>query len=86
MADNTLSSAFKDATEKLHDRVVALGDEAGRQVRENAPRVRRAVVDGYEDGLETVRDLAGNRSVQGMVAAGVLGLVVGFLMSSSSRR
>jgi ElaB/YqjD/DUF883 family membrane-anchored ribosome-binding protein len=85
MADNTLSSAFKDATEKLHDRVVALGDETGRRVRENAPRVRRAVVDGYEDGIETVRDLAGNRSVQGMVAAGVLGLVVGFLMSSSRR-
>ncbi|HEV2675858.1 MAG TPA: hypothetical protein VGV37_15155 [Aliidongia sp.] len=81
MEETAMSSAFKDATDKLHDRVVALGDEAGRQVREHAPRVRKTLSEGYEETVDTVQELAGNRSVQGLVALGVLGVVVGLLLA-----
>jgi hypothetical protein len=84
MADTTMSEAFKDATDKLHERVVALGDQAAYQVRKNVPRAERALNAGYDEAADAVRAFAGNRNAQLWTAAAVggLGLAIGLLLFS----
>ncbi len=81
MEETTMSAAFKDATDKLHDRIVALGEEAGRRVRKTAPRVRKALDHGYDETVDAVGSLARNRTAQVWIAVGVLGLVAGLFLS-----
>ncbi len=84
MEETTMSAAFKDAADKLHDRVAALGDEVERRVRRHAPRARAALNEGYDETARAARALAGNRAVQGLVIAGALGLVIGLVLSRRS--
>jgi hypothetical protein len=81
MEETSTLDALRGAADKLQDRVVALGDETRSRVRERAPQVRKALSDGYDDTVDTARSLAKNRTVQGWVAVGVLGLLIGLFMS-----
>ncbi len=77
MAETTISEAFKTATDKLHERVVALGDQANYQVRKNVPRAQRALNAGYDEAADAVRSLATNRSAQAWLAVGVVAAAIG---------
>jgi len=87
MADTTISAAFKDATEKLHERAVALGDQTVYQVRKNVPRAERALNAGYDEAADAVRAFAGNRNAQiwAATALGGLGVAIGLLLFSRRR-
>jgi ElaB/YqjD/DUF883 family membrane-anchored ribosome-binding protein len=80
MGETTMSAAFKDAADKLHDQVAALGDEAERRIRRHAPRAREALNEGYDETVRAARALGRNRAVQGWVIAGALGLVIGLVL------
>ena len=80
MEETTMSAAFKDAVDKLHDRVVALGDEAERRIRRHAPRARKVLNEGYDETVRTARALGSNREVQGWVIAGALGFLIGLVL------
>jgi hypothetical protein len=85
--ESSITDAFKTATEKLHDRVAALGDQATYQVRKNVPRAQRALNAGYDEASDALRSLAGNRTAQLWIAAGAVGLFAGlFLLRSRSDR
>ena len=80
MDETTMSAAFKDAADKLHDQVAALGDEAERRIRRHAPRARRALNEGYEETVGAVRAFGSNRTAQAWLIAGALGLIVGLFL------
>jgi hypothetical protein len=81
MADTTLSEAFKSATDRLHERVATLGDQASYQVRKNMPRAERALNSGYDEAEGALRSLANNRTAQAWLAAGVVALIIGMFLS-----
>jgi hypothetical protein len=79
MAD-TISEAFRDATERLHARAEDLRDRAHYQVRKNAPRAQRALSAGYDEAEGAIRSLASNRAAQAWVAAGAAALIIGVFL------
>lgn len=87
MADTTMSAAFKDATDKLHERVVDLGDQAVYQVRKNVPRAQRALGAGYDEASDALRSFSGDRNAQIWAAAalGGLGIAIGLALFSRRR-
>lgn len=80
MEETPLADAVKGATERLRDRAAELGEQTTRVVRENAPRARQAVGEGYDEAAGAIRSLAGNRSAQAWILAGALGIAVGMLL------
>jgi len=80
MDETTMSAAFKDAADKLHDRVAALGDQASRRIRRDAPRARKALNEGYDEAARAARALGHNRAAQGWMLAAALGLILGVIL------
>ena len=81
MKETTMSEAFRTATEGLQNSAAGVTSEAGRQIRENAPRLIRSARKSYDDANDYVGEFDENRPLGALLAVGALGLIIGLFAS-----
>lgn len=80
MEDNTVIGAAKRAAGRLESSAGALLGDTGAEIRGKARELGGAVQQRYGEATERTRELIGSRSLTALLAAGALGLAVGFLL------
>jgi uncharacterized protein YjbJ (UPF0337 family) len=81
MEDNSVIGAAKRAAGRLESSAGALLGDTGAEIRGKARELGGAVQQRYGDATERTRELIGSRSLTALLAAGALGLAVGFFLS-----
>ena len=80
MEDNTVIGAAKRAAGRLESSAGALLGDHGAEIRGKVRELGGAVQQRYGDATDRTRELIGNRSLTALLAAGAIGLTVGFFL------
>ncbi len=80
MEETTMSTAFKEAALSAQESATDLAAEATRQVRQAAPRVERAVRQGYGEVAAAAETITEGRALPALLAAATVGLLIAFFL------
>ena len=80
MEDNSVIGAARRVAGRLENSAGDVAGDVATEIRGKAREVGGLIQQGYGDATERTRTLIGSQSLTALLAAGALGLAVGFLL------